>query len=271
MSTIVAGYDGSPDSGNAVRWAAVEARARAATLIVCSAWDGVLLGEDRARGHGAEILRRGMGCALALLGPEQVESVLLHGSAAGALREAGSTAEMIVVGARGLGGLPGLLLGSVPAQLAGHCPVPLVVVRGHGRPAGVPSGPVVVGVDGSAGSAAAVEFALREAELRDLLLVAVCGLADAPGSLAGSRRVEEEFGELMSRLEKEHPDVLVQQDVLPGSARTALLHIAARTRARLIVVGTRGRGGIAGMPLGSVAQAMLHHAGCAVAVIPATR
>ncbi|HLK01564.1 MAG TPA: universal stress protein, partial [Streptosporangiaceae bacterium] len=229
MNTIVAGYDGSPDSGTAVRWAAAEARARDANLVVCSAWDPVLVGDSVAREHGAEILRRGLGCAQAMLGAARVESMLVHGSPVSALREAGAAAEMVVVGARGQGGLPGLLLGSVPAQLAGHCPVPLVVMRG--RLANVQFGPVVAGVDGSAGAALAVAFALREAELHDLPLVAVCGLADAPGSLAGSRRVEEDFGDLMIRLEKEHPGVLVQRDVLPGSARTSLLRIVASTRA----------------------------------------
>src|SRR5579859_5112001 len=93
MNTIVAGYDGSPDSGNAVHWAAAEARARDATLIVCSAWDPVLLGDSSAREHGAEILRRGLGCAQALLGAARVESVLIHGTPVSALREVGAAAE----------------------------------------------------------------------------------------------------------------------------------------------------------------------------------
>lgn len=273
MTTIVAGYDGSPDSGSAVRWAAVEARARDATLVVCSAWDLVLLGDSSAhvltRERAADTLRRGLGCAHTLLDPGRVESVLMRGSPATALLNVGATAEMVVVGARGQGGLPRLLLGSVPAQLASHCPVPLVVVRAHARPANASAGPVLAGVDGSPGSAAAVKFALQLADLHGLPMTAVCALADAPGSLAGSRRVEEDFGALMDRLEKEYQDVLVQRETLPGAARTSLLHMAATTRAGLVVLGTRGRGGFATMPLGSVAQALLQYAPCPVALVPA--
>lgn len=263
MNTIVAGYDGSPDSGSAVRWAAVEARARDATLVVCLA--------GPAGEQAADTLRRGLGCAHTLLDPGRAESVLMRGSPAAALLEAGATAQMLVVGTRGQGGLPGLRLGSVPSQLASHCPVPLVVVRARARPANASAGPVLAGVDGSPGSAAAVEFALHLADLHGLPLTAVCALADAPGSLAGSRRMEEEFGTLMDRLEKEYPDVLVQREALPGAARASLLQIAARTRAGLVVLGTRGRGGFASMPLGSVAQALLQYAPCPVALVPADR
>lgn len=266
--TIVAGYDGSPDSASAVRWAAAEARARDAVLVVCTAWDLALSGNSSASKHSAELLRRGLGQASTLLDQGRVEAVVIHGSPVRALLEAGATAQMIVVGSRGTGGLPGLLLGSVPVQLAAHCPVPLVVVRAHARLANAAGGPVLIGVDGSAGSAAAAAFGFRLANLHALPVAAVCALADAPGSLAGSRRVEEDFCALMDRMEKEYPSVLVQRDVLPGAPRPALLRLAAQARAGVLVVGARGRGGFTGMTLGSVAQAMLHHARCPVAVVP---
>jgi nucleotide-binding universal stress UspA family protein len=65
-------------------------------------------------------------------------------------------------------------------------------------------------------------------------------------------------------LEKQHPELTVLRQVTFGHPRTALLDAAAD--AQLVVVGSRGRGGISGMLLGSVAQAMIHHAPCPVGV-----
>ena len=93
-------------------------------------------------------------------------------------------ATMMVAGALGQDGLADLQLGSVPWQVACHAFSPVVVVRGTWRPPNQPPGPVVVGVDGSAGSRAAITFAFEEARLRVATLVAVCALADAPGVVA---------------------------------------------------------------------------------------
>jgi nucleotide-binding universal stress UspA family protein len=68
--------------------------------------------------------------------------------------------------------------------------------------------------------------------------------------------------------EKEHPELTVQRQVSAGSPRTALLPAAAG--ARLLVIGSRGRGGLDDMSLGSVAHALLHRAPCPVAVVPAS-
>ena len=64
---------------------------------------------------------------------------------------------------------------------------------------------------------------------------------------------------------KEHPEVTVVQRVVVGTPRAALLTAAAD--AQMLVVGSRGRGGLEAMCLGSVAQAVLHHAPCAVGVV----
>ena len=185
-SGIVAGYDGSPGSGLALCWAAKEAKARGTTLTVCLAWtpDHMTLPTesalcDLARQHGKEILARGLPYAESVLGPGRVAAALVGGSAAQALCERSRTAEMVVVGSHGHSELPGLLLGSVSWQVAGHASGRVVVVRGEWQPPNQPPGPVVVGADGSPGSQAAIEFAFEEAVLHDVPLVAVCALADA--------------------------------------------------------------------------------------------
>jgi nucleotide-binding universal stress UspA family protein len=120
-------------------------------------------------------------------------------------------------------------------------------------------------VDGSAASQAAVTFAAEEAALRGAALLAVCALADSPGSLGGVHVLQEDFEKIMVSCEKEHPDVVVRRQVADGSARAALLRAAYD--AQMLIVGSRGCGGEPGMMLGSVSYAVLHHARCPVSVV----
>jgi nucleotide-binding universal stress UspA family protein len=182
-----------------------------------------------------------------------------------ALCERSKAAEMVVVGSHGHGRLPGLLLGSVLWQVAMHGHGRVVVVCGKWRPVNESPGPVVAGVDGSPSSEGAVAFAFEEAELRDVPLVAVCALADAAGRLGEMHRMEEEFGQEMDRKEKEHPNVAVIRQIVAGPPRPTLL--ADAHEAQMIVVGSRGRGDLEGMVLGSAAQALLHHSPCPVGVV----
>lgn len=269
---IVAGYDGSPGSDQALRWAVREAQARGTVLTVCLGWAPDVLSRlneaavfDLARQRGEEVLAPGLRYAESVLGPGSVRPLLARRPAAQLLSERSGTAEMVVVGARGHGGVAGLPLGSVAGQVAGFGQGRVVVVRGQWWPVNQAPGPVAVGADGSAASEAAVAFAFEEAALRHVSLVAVCALADGPGSLGGFRRMEEEFGRSMDRWEKEHPEVTVQRQVASGTPRTALL--AAAAGAQMLVVGAHGRGGQQGMALGSAAQAVLRQAPCPVGVV----
>jgi nucleotide-binding universal stress UspA family protein len=220
---------------------------------------------DLARQHGKEILDRGLPDARSVLGPGRVHAALVAGPAAQVLCELSRTAEMVVVGSRGHGELPGLRLGSVSWQVAGHADGRVVVVRGRWRPVNQAPGPVVVGVDGSPASRAAVSFAFEEAALRDVQLVALCALADAPGVLGGVRGLEEDFDKLIEAEEKEHPEVTVIRQVAVGAPRAPLL--AAASGAQMLIVGCRGRGGVEGMSLGSVAVSVLHHSPCPVGIV----
>jgi len=268
---IVAGYDGSPNAGHALRWAAWEAQRRRTALTVCLAWAPeylAILGEesvyDLAEKKGKEILAPGIEYARSVLGPEAVRPMLARGSAARVLCECSGWAEMVVVGSRGHGGVAGQRLGSVASDVAAYGHGPMVMIRGQWTVADHPPGPVVVGVDESLGSRAAIRFAFAEAELHGAPLLAVCAVADSPDVLGGAREMEAEFSKAVARWEKEHPHVTVQRQIAQASPRTALL--TAATGAQLLVVGCRGREGIPGMKLGSVAQAMLHYAPCPVAV-----
>ena len=269
---ILAGYDGSAGSERALSWAAREALSRGTVLTVCHAFGpGFPAADDEdavlnlARGRGERVILSGLRQGRHLMGTGEVRSLLVAGSAAAVLCERSDDAAIVVVGARGLGGVAGLRLGSVSSQVAAHAGGLVVVVRGHWRPAaGFVPGPIVVGANGSPPSRAALEFAFEEAKLREAPVLAVCALADAPGILGAADKRREQFEDVIGRWEKNHPEVAVLRRLSHGGARDALL--TAAHDAQLLVVGSRGRGGIRGMPLGSVSLAVLHHAPCPVGV-----
>jgi nucleotide-binding universal stress UspA family protein len=222
---------------------------------------------DLAKRYGERTLACGLRLAQDLLGSGDVRPLLVPGPAAAVLCKQSASSTMVVVGSRGHSGLTGLVLGSVSSQVAMHARGPVVVVRGHWRQVpGHAPGPIVAGSDGSPAAEAAVEFAFAEAALHGGYLLAVCAQADAPGSLGDAHRIEEDFHTQIGRWEAEHPEVAVRRQVMAGSARSALL-AAIREAAQLVVVGSRGRGGVRGMMLGSVSQALLLHAACPVSVV----
>jgi nucleotide-binding universal stress UspA family protein len=269
---IVVGYDGSPDSEQALAWAVREARLHATGLTVCHAWTS----DPGAPGSGpadpaarrsreqflADAIRRtqvGLGCA-------EPRPLLASGPPARVLCELSTSAALVVVGSHGRERLARALLGPVSLQVAACASGPVTVVRGHWQP--VPSKPaaaVVVGADGSEAAQAALAFAFEEAALRDAPLVAVCGLADAAGVLGTARQVEADFEQALAKCEADYPEVTVQRVVRQGAPRAALLEAA--TGVQLLVVGARGRGGLPEMRLGSVSLAVLHHAHCPVSII----
>jgi nucleotide-binding universal stress UspA family protein len=210
-----------------------------------------------------------------------IRTALVPEAPAGALVDASADAELVVVGHRGLGGFTGLLLGSVGARLTAHAACPVVVVRGGGHDrrsgAGRAGGPVVVGVDGSGLSDAALAFAFGHASLHGLDLVAVHAYAlpalTAPSDawlvqsdVTGWHDDHVRFltGVLVGYQEK-YPDVPVREKVVPGRAAELLGFESAG--ATLTVIGSRGRGGVAGLVLGSTSQGLLHRAAGPVAVV----
>jgi nucleotide-binding universal stress UspA family protein len=268
---ILVGYDGSAGAAEALTWAAMEARARESLLTVCLVRAPELAPSRANATVGAEAvtaeqhLAAGLKLARSIAGQEAVQPLLADGPVAATLCERSGGAEMVVVGSRGHGGMPGLPVGSVGLQVASHGRGRIVVVRGSWQPVpGRSPLPVVAGVDGSPSSGAALAFAFEEADLRRTYLVAVCALADDPGVLGAAGRIKESFEDLVSHYERQNPDISVERRVSEGSPRATLLEAAAE--AQLITVGARGRGGFEDMAIGSVGLAMLAYAGCPVGV-----
>ncbi len=270
---VLVGYDGSADSNQALSWAARQARLSRSVLTVCHAWAvGFTVPRQEtaisrlACECGEQVITGGMRRAGDGTESAAVRSLLIEGPAAAVLCEESHRADLVVVGSRGHGGVAGQLLGSVSSQVAACSAAPVVVVRGHWRPAaGYAPGPIAVGADGSAASRAAVEFAFEQASLRDSFVLAICALADAPGCLAGARGLEEEFQRSIDESEKAHPGTPVVRHVAIGSPREELMRAARE--AQLLVVGSRGRCGMEGMLLGSVSQALICLSPCPVGVV----
>ncbi|OIJ65436.1 universal stress protein UspA [Streptomyces mangrovisoli] len=192
---------------------------------------------------------------------EVTHSVMI-GGAVSVLAAESRAADLLVVGRRGSGGFVGMLLGSTAVSLAAHSHCPVLVVRDEPNR----DGPVVVAVDGSAEGEGAIEFAFAEAALRDTEILAVhAWLPDHVPPGTGVESAERLLAQAVAGRRERYPDVEVRQEVLSGEPREVL--IDASKDARMLVVGARGRGGFTGMLLGSVSQAMLHHAHCPVAVV----
>jgi nucleotide-binding universal stress UspA family protein len=294
---IIAGYDGSPGSVEALDWAVLEASYRRVPVTVCHAWisgyegtptkaaprDAAKAGAaaaateraltaaepgapDQGREQADRILASGVRHARASAAQCEVQPLLVCGPATRVLCEQSPGADMVVVGSRGAGGVTGLQLGSVGLQVAAHAQAPVTVVRGKWRPGpGRNRAPVVVGADGSPASQDALEFAIREAALRDVPLVAVCALSDSAGVFGIARGVEADFRAAVDRAQSRRPEILVERRVEQGAPRAALL--TAASRGQLLVVGARGRGGLREMMLGSISLALLHHAPCPVTIV----
>ncbi|MEU0743566.1 universal stress protein [Streptomyces sp. NPDC006134] len=289
VNPVVVGVDGSPSSLAAVEVAAREAALRGAQLRLVHAfggpsvrvpphvrpWNPAVAGlREMVDGTLAQAERRAREAAPRV----EVARDVVVGEPVTVLEIESRTASLVVVGSRGLSAFGSLLLGSTGVHLAAHGRCPVLVVRGGPDPAG----PVLLAADGSPAGEGAVAFAFAEASLRgaDLLALHVWstrteraydGPADPPFVTYDEDhlRAEEErvLVEALSGHRERHPDVTVRSRLVRGRVRAAL--IDASGEAQLVVAGARGRGGFRGLLLGSVSQALLHHAHCPVAVVRA--
>ena len=283
---VVVGVDGSGSAYRAVEWAAAEAVRRGAELRLVRAFswttserpirDGGRVAQYRdellkiARGQVARAAR-----IAADVRPEvETTTQVAIGAPIEVLGSEARRAQLLVLGDRGLGGLAGLLLGSVAVGLAAHGACPVVIVRGERAGAGNDESPVVVGIDDSPISEAALAFAFDAAAARGVGLVVVHAWSPtaiddalAPVMDWGVATAEEDalLAERLTGWEQKHPEVAVRRTVVRNGAVRSL--VAASREAQLVVVGSRGRGNATGLLLGSVSHGVLHASHCPVAIV----
>jgi nucleotide-binding universal stress UspA family protein len=281
---IVVGVDGSPASKVAVDWAARAASMRNVPLALVhvipspTVWTSPLVPiPSEAAAHfdktrndmGREILRDAYAVVgRATDGPNaiSVEVEAITGNALPTLIELSKQADMIVVGCRGLGAIGRRLLGSVSWGLVKHSNCPVAVIHDEDPLMPTPAvAPVVVGIDGSPASEFATAIAFAEASRRGVELVAVhawsdLGVDELPGVEWSDvqRQAEEALAERLAGWQEHYPDVAVRRVVVLGRPAQQLLKESES--AQLTVVGSHGRGGFAGMLLGSVSATVAESA-----------
>lgn len=297
--SIVVGVDGSESALRATRWAAREAARRGVPLkLVHTCYlppvnprSPVPLPRgyrDALLDYGEDWLGQAKAAAEGAAEGVQVDTEVVVGPSAAELIEQSKTARMIVLGSRGLGGFSSLLIGSVAVAVTAHAECPVVVVRGHEHEDDTPAAdaPVLVGVDGSEAGDAALGFAFDAAATLVVPLIAVHvwngGTIESgwptPSMVHSYEELEADEERLLAEglagWGEKYPDVDVHRRVRRGHLARELLREASyglgaphHPPAQLIVVGARGRGALAGLALGSVSQAVLHHAKCVVAVV----
>ncbi|MEU7610981.1 universal stress protein [Micromonospora sp. NPDC049204] len=273
---ILVGYDGSTDATVALRWALEEARhtgqpvrlAYVFEWLTVAGWvgPGVTPGvwpDETARRQVEDLVGKAAADATATHPGLTITGDVYDGPPALVLQERSAEAGMLVLGSRGHGGFGGLLAGSTAVSVAAHAHCPVVVVRdGTG---GQPDGPVAVGVDGSGPSLVALGFAAERAARRQMPLRVLHAWTPGPAAAAGVPDERAAVEQALEPWRRTFPQLSVTVDLISGSPAAML--IEASRSAQSVVVGSRGRGGLAGMLLGSVSQQVIQHATCPVAVV----
>ncbi|GIJ72475.1 universal stress protein [Virgisporangium ochraceum] len=295
---VVVGVDDSPGALDAVRWAAryadaagfpvrlvhattVADTAGSMTTVIPGPFGVATVGLHRPRPSGDRLLAAARAEA-ARVAPRCAVSVrTASDTPVAALVDASSDAALVVVGSNDRNRWV-TLFDSVAARVVAAAHSPVVVVRGDAAPAG----PVVVAVDDSDGCEPALRFAFLEASRRGCALVAVhawqiplvatgagprsaavptVDVAARDVALAAWRSVTDTIAPWRAVF----PDVAVEERLLQGPPD--VLVAAETSGAALAVVGSRGRGPVAGLLLGSTSQALIHTSRCPVAVVRDTR
>lgn len=286
---IVVGVDRSPGSRRALRHAVAEALWRGADVEVIATFSAALpwtsgsLVPDPERLHRETLARTedfvaAVGAELATVPAITVDVV--EGPAADVLLQRAAGAELLVVGRHGHGAVRTALIGSVALRCLGHAagPVEVVPLEDAAAPTGaVPR--VVVGVDGSPESRAALATAVQEAGRlgAEVDVVAVCEgsgewndlATTVVPSYAGVRADVQRGAAAMVEavLAGVERPVRARIDVVDGSPSDVLVERARG--AALLVLGNHGRSGLGGRVLGSVALRCAVAAPCPVLLVPA--
>ncbi|MBU8811367.1 universal stress protein [Mycolicibacterium goodii] len=280
---MVVAVDGSAESDAAVRWAAREASLRKMPVTLMHVVEPIVVNwpippvqgsitewqETNARNvieHARDMI------AVADADPDGIRHEIRYAGIVAELVDVSKSATMMVVGSRGLGALGGALLGSVSSGIVHHAHCPVAVIHGNQVRPPDPRSPVLIGIDGSPSSEDATAFAFDEASRRRVDLIALHAWSDVGVfSALGMDWHEYEdqgrelLGERLAGWRERYPDVRVTRQIVCDQPARWL--IDGSRHAQLVVVGSHGRGGFAGMRLGSVGSKVARAAYAPVVVV----
>ncbi len=287
MVGIVVGVDTSAAGRDALRWALREAVARTLPVTAVRAWTIPAMEISYPLGMAVDGLGQHAHTAAEQLLAEEVKlateevpgadavevrTAALMGASAQVVLDAAQDAELVVVGSRGAGPLSRAVLGSVSSSVLHHATCPVVVVPEGGGRSGAPAR-VVVGVDHSPESYAALQVAVEQTRRSGAVLVPV--LVQDPVQMGEVLTTwvddqQERHANAVDDLRRAAADagadgLRVVPEVATGQAGAALRSHTGPDD--LLVVGSRGRGGFTGLLLGSTSTQVAQHAVCPVMVV----
>jgi len=271
LGSVVVGVDGSSHSNIALSWAIdLASRERRALVIAHATGDRthVLTGEaarfaaQDKRIEGTRVVESAFATAVKDAPDLHIETLVRATAPKDLLIELSQHAHVVVIGSRGLGPLGSIALGSVSVAVASGARCPVVVARD----AVLADKAVVVGVDGTAASAQALEFAFAQASERHGVLRVVHCSASIPFDQQGdSTHDEVVVSESLAGLREKYVDVRVETEITTRPAVDYLVEVSSD--AALVVVGARAHHGPAASLLGSVSQIVVEKARSSVAVV----
>jgi nucleotide-binding universal stress UspA family protein len=275
---LIVGVDGSQESAIALDWALRYASRRGLAVKLLHAFAlplpdayGLMLVQpdlDQWTAYAKQLVAAAERIARENHPEVPVDTALRQGPPAAVLIESSHRAAGIVLGTRGAGAIAGRLIGSVSVRVALKAACPVYVIPPEWTPMET-LGPVVVGVDGSEFSDAALKVAVDEARslgvgLRAVIAYHVAYLARPiePELIARFHESERELARqtverALDRVRCDRSQVPVEVQVVDAPPADAL--IAAGQEAALIVVGSRGRGAVSRALLGSVSRSVMQH------------
>lgn len=265
----IIGVDGSEQSRTALNWGLTRAAQTGAHVELLHVADDSFLSESvaflsEAQAASEQMLEAEREYARAQGYTGEITGTAVVGHPIAELEEVSKRADLVILGAHAGSKLAGSFFGTRAVKIAAvsHCPVAVVphVVEGQPKPG------IVVGVDGSDAAKKAIAFAAEEASLRGVPLIAVYAWMPplTPGleylwseELVESQRAsaEEAIAIGTAGLAGRYPDLQIERKIVQSPPVAALLQAAEE--ADTIVVGSRGRGGLSRLLLGSVSHGVL--------------
>jgi nucleotide-binding universal stress UspA family protein len=279
LRSMLVGVDGSPAAGAALEWAGRFAGLVGAEVLVANIfepeqaevspddYEKLIAGAERrlreewvAPLRGTAVRHR---CLQLTGNPDR----LLAATEA-------EHADLLVVGTRGAGRHAGLHLGSLAHHLAHYTLGPLAIVPVAGAASSIDR--IVVGVDGSPGSAAAVRWCANVAAIVGAEVTAVCAFDPHPrrgfgDDVRGWRAAAEAAISAERIAPLRAAGAVVRTRIVEGNHPLAALEaVAAEGNAGLFVVGTRGFSEVGGLRLGRLPLQLIHHTHLPVVLVPPT-